>query len=43
MAKIKRLKLELVEKEKSGKWLVDKLGKSSFTVSKWHSNTMQPD
>lgn len=28
MAKINRLKVVLVEKEKSGKWLADQLGKS---------------
>ena len=33
----------LVEKEKSGKWLADQLGKSTCTVSKWCSNTTQPD
>lgn len=43
MAKINRLKVVLVEKEKSGKWLADQLGKSTCTVSKWCSNTMQPD
>ena len=43
MAKINRLKVELVEKEKSGKWLAAQLGKSTCTVSKWCSNTTQPD
>ena len=43
MVKIKRLKVVLVEKEKSGKWLADQLGKSTCTVSKWCSNTTQPD
>lgn len=43
MAKINRLKIVLVEKEKSGKWLADQLGKSTCTVSKWCSNTTQPD
>ena len=43
MAKINRLKAVLVEKEKSGKWLADQLGKSTCTVSKWCSNTTQPD
>lgn len=43
MAKINRLKVVLVEKEKSGKWLADQLGKSTCTVSKWCSNTSQPD
>lgn len=43
MAKINRLKVVLVEQEKTGKWLADKLGKSTCTVSKWCSNTTQPD
>lgn len=43
MANINRLKVVLVEKEKSGKWLADQLGKSTCTVSKWCSNTTQPD
>ena len=42
MVKINRLKVVLVEKEKSGKWLADQLGKSTCTVSKWCSNTTQP-
>ena len=43
MPKINRLKVVLVEKEKSGKWLADQLGKSTCTISKWCSNTTQPD
>lgn len=43
MVKLNRLKVVLVEKEKSGKWLADQLGKSTCTVSKWCSNTTQPD
>ena len=43
MVKINRLKVVLVEKEKSGKWVADQLGKSTCTVSKWCSNTTQPD
>lgn len=43
MAKINRLKVTLVEKERTGKWLADQLGKSTCTVSKWCSNTTQPD
>lgn len=43
MVKINRLKVVLVEKERSGKWLADQLGKSTCTISKWCSNTTQPD
>ncbi|MBQ6062323.1 MAG: helix-turn-helix transcriptional regulator [Prevotella sp.] len=43
MVMINRLKVVLVEREKSGKWLAGQLGKSTCTVSKWCSNTTQPD
>ena len=43
MAKLKRMKIVLVEQNKTGKWLAEQLGKSSSTVSKWCSNTVQPD
>lgn len=43
MVKINRLKVVLVEKDKTGKWLADQLGKSTCTVSKWCSNTTQSD
>ena len=38
-----RIKVVLVEHSKTGKWLAGKLGKSSCTVSKWCSNSIQPD
>ena len=43
MANLNRIKLVLVEKNKTGKWLADELGKSACTVSKWCQNTIQPD
>lgn len=43
MANLNRIKLVLVEKNKTGKWLADELGKSPSTVSKWCQNTVQPD
>ena len=43
MANLNRLKLVLVEKDKTGKWLSEQLGKSTCTVSKWCKNTVQPD
>ena len=43
MEKLNRLKIVLVEQNKTGKWLAEQLGKSSSTVSKWCSNTVQPD
>ena len=39
---INRLKLVLVEKKKTGKWLAGQIGKYPSTVSKWCSNTTQP-
>lgn len=43
MANLNRLKVVLVEKGKTGKWLAGELGKSNCTISKWCSNTIQPD
>lgn len=43
MEDINRLKLVLVEKKKTGKWLAEQLGKNPSTVSKWCSNIAQPD
>lgn len=43
MDKINRLKVVLAEQDKTGKWLAEQLGKSTCTVSKWCSNTIQPD
>ena len=43
MANLNRLKIVLVEQNRAGKWLAEQLGKSNSTVSKWCSNTVQPD
>ena len=43
MANLSRLKVVLVEKGKTGKWLSEQLGKSNCTISKWCSNSVQPD
>lgn len=43
MTNLKRLKVVLVECGKTGKWLAGQLGKSNCTVSKWCSNSIQPD
>ena len=43
MANLNRIKVTLVEKQKTGKWLSEQLGKSTCTVSKWCSNSIQPD
>ena len=43
MAKLNRLKVVLVEQDKTSKWLAEQIGKSACTVSKWCSNSVQPD
>ena len=43
MNNLNRIKVVLVEKQKTGKWLAEQLGKSTCTVSKWCSNSIQPD
>ena len=43
MTNLNRIKVVLVEQQKTGKWLAEQLGKSTCTVSKWCSNTIQPD
>lgn len=39
---INRLKVVLVEKKRTNKWLAEQLGKDQATVSKWCTNTIQP-
>lgn len=43
MTNLNRLKVVLVECGKTGKWLAGQLCKSNCTVSKWCSNSIQPD
>ena len=38
---INRIKVMLVEKKCSNKWLAEQLGKEPATVSKWSTNTIQ--
>ena len=40
---LNRLKVVLVEQNKTGKWLAEQLGKSTSSVSKWSENMVQPD
>ena len=40
---INRLKVVLAEKKRSNKWLAEQLGKDPATVSKWCTNTIQPN
>ncbi|WP_308232754.1 helix-turn-helix transcriptional regulator [Prevotella sp.] len=40
---INRLKVVLAEKKKTNKWLAEELSKDPATVSKWCTNTLQPN
>ena len=40
---LNRLKVVLVEKKRTGRWLAEQLGKDPATVSKWCTNSVQPD
>lgn len=40
---INRLKVVLAEQNRTNKWLAEQLGKDPATVSKWCTNTMQPN
>ena len=42
MEDINRIKLVLVEKKRTSKWLSDQLGVTPSTVSKWCTNSSQP-
>ena len=46
MEDVNRIKLVLVEKKRTSKWLAEQLGvnpSNPSTVSKWCTNTSQPD
>ena len=43
MEDINRIKLVLVEKKRTSKWLSEQLGVTPSTVSKWCTNSSQPD
>ncbi len=43
MNDLNRIKVVLVEKKRTSKWLAEQLGKSTCSVSKWCQNTVQPD
>lgn len=40
---INRIKMVLCEKKRTNKWLAEKLNVNPTTVSKWCTNTAQPD
>lgn len=43
MEEINRLKVVLVEKKRTSRWLAAQLGVTPSTVSKWCTNSSQPD
>lgn len=43
MEDLNQLKLVLVKKKKTNKWLAEQLKVNPTTVSKWCTNTSQPD
>lgn len=40
---LNRLKVVLAEKKKTNRWLAEQLGKDQTTISKWCTNSSQPD
>jgi len=42
MRPINRIKVVLVEQNRTGKWLAQTIGKNDATVSRWCSNAAQP-
>lgn len=40
---LNRLKIVLAEKDKTNKWLAEQLGKDQAVISKWATNTTQPN
>ena len=43
MEDVNRIKIVLVEKKRTAKWLSEQLKVTPSTVSKWCTNTSQPD
>lgn len=43
MEDVNRIKLVLVEKKRTNKWLSEQMGVNPSTVSKWCTNSSQPD
>lgn len=40
---LNRLKVILAEKKRTNKWLAEQIGKDPATISKWCTNTAQPN
>lgn len=43
MEDINRIKVILAEKKRTNRWLAKEIGKDPATVSKWCTNSSQPD
>ena len=43
MEDINRIKMVLFEKKRTARWLSEQMGVTPSTVSKWWTNTSQPD
>ena len=43
MENINRIKMVLFEKKRTARWLSEQMGVTPSTVSKWCTNTSQPD
>lgn len=43
MENINRIKAVLADSGRTSKWLAEQLGKDPVTISKWCTNTTQPD
>lgn len=41
--KLNRLKVVLAEKDRTGRWLSEQIGKSNCTISKYLNQKVQPD
>ncbi len=39
---INRIRVVLAEKDRTNKWLAEKIGKNRTTISRWCTNDMQP-
>ncbi len=43
MEDVNRIKVVLAEKKRTNRWLAEEIGKDPATVSKWCTNSSQPD
>ena len=43
MNQLNRIKIVLVEKNKTARWLSQQVGKNACSVSRWCTNASQPD